>query len=613
MDEIRSPGEMLTDEELFRLEREESLRSLDGLCPPPETEDPACCFMEAGAGAAELPAQPEPGDTGVALTARGDDRPAPSETQSAADCLLSAAEALSVEAQAGEFTRSAYESRKAWLLGQATPEETPALEEKFRALEGDRNNPYGGYCFRSEGTALCVEISPRGTRKLVPLLLAQTVQRLNSIVNFRLDSGEFSRYYYRGGVYLPCPDERLRERLVSELIKEDETLYRYAAVNEAANTLAHMEPVGSVELLDADENVVNLKNGLLRLDTLQREFHTPKRYSTVQLNALWTEKDAPTPNFDRLLAGICGGDKEKQALLLKFMGLCLTNVPGWRLKKSLFLYGPGNTGKSVLRRFIERILGQGNYMNVDLQTMEEDKFAAAQLQGKRLAGASDMGFMKVRQLALFKQLTGGDNVYAQQKGQKPFTFRYRGFLWFCMNEPPLFGGDRGDWVYDRMILFPCGDPVPEQKRDPKLSEKLWAERDAVVRRLILAAKTVIDADYKLEIPDVLEAGKAAYRQENDPAEKFFMTCCRIRPTPEISPLDESTCKNVFEVFRNWCADNAPGYLPKKSDFRKTCARLLNLPEEEIVVRTKKTTFYIFTLTEETLNEYGKDFIIRKTI
>ena len=537
-------------------------------------------------------------------------------TEAAADpeimALLEAeARKLALDAMGGNLTKTQYAARRARLLGQARGAEVPLLEAALAALEGDENSPYGGACFQSEGAALCVEVGPRGTRKLSPLLLAQTVQLQEHIVNFRLDAGEFLRYYYAGGVYRPCPDDRLRERVQTTLLKTDESLYRYAAVVEAANAIAHMPPVGDLTLLNADENVVNFKNGLLRLDTMELTFHTPKYYSTVQLDACWTTEDAPTPAFDRLLAGLTGGDKEKERLLLAFMGLCLTNVPGWKLKKALFLYGPGNTGKSVLRNFIEEILGEGNYANVDLQTLEEDKFAGAQLQGKRLAGTSDMGFLKVRQLALFKQLTGGDNVYAQQKGQKPFSFRYRGFLWFCMNEPPMFGGDKGDWVYERILLFPCGASVPESARDPRLPEKLQTERDAVVRRLILAAKTVIDNGCRLDVPPALEESKQAYRLENDPAEKFFMTCCRLRPTTEISPLDECTCKNVFAVFKNWCADNAPGYVPKKSDFRKTCAALLALPEEEIVVRTNKNRYFTFTVDAETIGEYGEQIFLKR--
>ena len=36
----------------------------------------------------------------------------------------------------------------------------------------------------------------------------------------------------------------------------------------------------------------------------------------------------------------------------------------------------------------------------------------------------------------------------------------RFFLWFCTNEMPNFGGDKGKWVYDRMIIVKCNNVIP---------------------------------------------------------------------------------------------------------------------------------------------------------
>ena len=68
---------------------------------------------------------------------------------------------------------------------------------------------------------------------------------------------------------------------------------------------------------------------------------------------------------------------------------------------------------------------------------------------------------------------------------------------------------------------------------------------------------------------------------------------------------------MFEVFKNWCRDNAPGYPPKKGEFRKTVAGLLCMPEEEIEIRTKKARFFTFTLLPEIKSEYGSDIFVRK--
>ena len=514
----------------------------------------------------------------------------------------------------GNVTLAEYKEYRARLFEVDGVENVRAQLEYFmEEREGDPDRPFGGWCFRGEDRPLFIDLNGKGAEVVVPVRLAEAVRVREGIVKFENGKDAFSRFYYKDGVYLPCPDERLAELLTTAIRDYNPELYKGSAVKEAAGYIDRCAPLGDVSRLDEKESLVVFGNGTLWLGDMKLRHHERDDYATVKLHAAWREEDVPTPVFTAFLRRLCGGDREKMRLLMQFLGLCLTNVPGWRIKKALFLYGDGNTGKSVLRGFIERLLGADNYTNMDLQTLEEDKFAAAQLFGKRLAGSSDMGYMKVRQLALFKQLTGGDQIFAQHKGKTPFTFRYRGFLWFCMNEPPAFGGDRGDWVYDRMILFPCGDALPENERDPRLAEKLWAERDGIARRLILAAKSVIDGGCRLDLPDCLKENKVAYRRKNDPVEQFFVTCCRIRPTPEISPLDECTCKNVFEVFKNWCRDNAPGYPPKKGEFRKTVAGLLCMPEEEMVLKTMKTTYYTFFLTDEVIREYGNDLFLKRNI
>lgn len=517
--------------------------------------------------------------------------------------LYCAAEDLAAAAVAGTVTAKEYFTYKQELLERESAAERPAVEAFFRRRESGGAEPFSDYTFAPYGAPDWAVQTPSGERA-DPVALAQAVQRAGHILTLETQQGNVRQYYYRDGVYRPCTEDRLLERIQHEIVSYNKKLYKGAAVREAAGMIAHATPTGPVSCLDTDENLVNFGNCVLHLDTMETEPHAPRYYSTVQLHADWTEKPEETPVFNAFLSRLCGADPEKERLLKQFMGLILTNVPGWRTKKALFLVGAGNTGKSVLRRLIEQILGPENFVNADLYTLEEDKFAAAELEGRRLAGASDMGFLKMRQLAVFKQLTGGDSVYAQRKGKDPFCFRFNGLLWFCMNEAPRFGGDQGDWVYDRILLFPCGEPVPADLQDPDLLRKLLAEKNGIVHALISAAKEVIEAGYRFAVPDSLRDANAGYRRENDPARQFFMDCCRLRKTPVIDPRDPCTCKNVFEAFRLWCRDNAPGYAPKKGGFRAACARLLAIPEEKIVIRKPTQRYYIFELTQEVREEYG---------
>ena len=97
------------------------------------------------------------------------------------------------------------------------------------------------------------------------------------------------------------------------------------------------------------------------------------------------------------------------------------------MKKSLWMVGPGNTGKSVLKTLVEQILGSHNFIGIDLSEIEA-RFGTGAIYGKRLAGSSDMSFITIKELKTFKKCTGGDSLFAEFKGQSPFQFTYNGLL-----------------------------------------------------------------------------------------------------------------------------------------------------------------------------------------
>lgn len=161
--------------------------------------------------------------------------------------------------------------------------------------------------------------------------------------------------------------------------------------------------------------------------------------------------------FDAYLDMLTNGREDIILLLMEFIGACISNVKGWRMKKALFLVGDGDTGKSQIKSLVERLLGKGNFISIDLKEIES-RFGTGAIYLMRLAGCSDIGFMTVVELKTFKEITGGDSLFAEFKGQQAFEFVYGGLLWFCMNRLPKFGGDDGQWIYDRiMVAYPSGN------------------------------------------------------------------------------------------------------------------------------------------------------------
>jgi len=227
------------------------------------------------------------------------------------------------------------------------------------------------------------------------------------------------------------------------------------------------------------------------------------------------------------------------------MGVALSNIKGYRMKKALFMVGEGNTGKSQLKGLTERLLGSQNYSNIELSQLEE-RFGSYSLFNKRLAGSSDMGYVSVKELKIFKQITGGDNIFMEDKGKSGFSGRFNGVLWFGMNELPKFGGDRGEWVYNRIIPFVCSNVIPENEQDKEITDKMYAERETIIFKATSLDKPVKDTDDITLKDTVLDDFDLEERvTENVGAEQINEIIWR-----EVEKLPERECAVIIDRFKN---------------------------------------------------------------
>lgn len=302
---------------------------------------------------------------------------------------------------------------------------------------------------------------------------------------------------------------------------------------------------------------------------------------------------------------LSGGCHAVENLLLEFMGAIFSNVKGWRMKKALFLYGPGNTGKSQLKSLTERILGKQNFIGIDLAEIEA-RFGTAGIYGKRLAGSSDMSFLTVHELKAFKKCTGGDSLFAEFKGMDGFEFTYGGLLWFCMNRLPKFGGDDGQWVYDRILAVECSNIVPQERQDKRLLEKMYAEREGIVHKALTAFRRAVKDGYRFTEPESVSHARDSYRGTNSTVISFYGECMEERPEGRIN--DSCTTSRMYKVYKAWCQDNNNGYAKTAREFREELASHLGTTFKEMSVHCEKGTFYRnLTLTAETKKQYIREY------
>lgn len=408
------------------------------------------------------------------------------------------------------------------------------------------------------------------------------------------------RYFYINGYYKLITDDELRGLIKACIPLEYQ---KTKDINEVLGLLYTDLKFVPIEQLNADENIINFNNGVLHLDTMELKPHSPDYLSSIRIPCNYY-KDVPAPSthyYDNFISTLTGDREELKTLIQQIMGVVISNVCGYHMKQALFMVGDGDTGKSVMKLFLTNLIGPENFSSVDLKNLET-KFGKILMLNKRLVGTNDMSYMNISELETFKQATGGDPINAEFKGENAIDFIFKGVMWFCGNKLAKFGGDKGDWVYNRVIIIKCDNVVPEEKRDRQLVKHLLEEKEYIVSLAIRGLKQVIDNGYRYDIPDICKKWLDKYKVENDSFLSFFNECL-IERNPEEIIKDNCTCGKIFEVYRAYCSDNNKGHFNTKAEVKN----LLEKMGKADKVKTNGGNVYYkyLTLRPEVKIEYKK--------
>ena len=507
------------------------------------------------------------------------------------------------------------------LIALRTKDDKELLDAVFRKSALYREDKWEREDYREETIIKAIELRDRGRGKAkklppfikinddgvarvsAPLLAKYAQENLNYLLVRDNGTQAVMKYVYQNGVYV-LYDVAMLQGIIKSLIADyDEELVKMSTIKEVVNLLLSDLEYTSQEQLNKDEGLINFQNGLLKIDGERLELipHTPDVLSTIQIPCFWREETIQTPVFDQYMAKLTNGDKDVEQLLLEYMGACISNIQGWRMKKTLFLVGSGNTGKSQLKSLTERLLGKSNFAGIDLSEIEA-RFGTSTIYGKRLVGSSDMSFMNIREIKSLKRITGGDSIHAEFKGQPSFAYTFQGLTWFCMNKLPRFSGDTGQWVYDRIMVVECQNVIPPEKQDKQLLDKMYAEREGIVQKAIHAFVRVIANGYRFSEPESVKVARSKYQAENSTVITFFEEC--MCPWPNgIVDIKGCTTGKIHDAYREWCKRNNNGHAKSGKEFRDELSAFLCTTFADISTRRNGNTFYKdYTLTKEAKEE-----------
>jgi P4 family phage/plasmid primase-like protien len=412
---------------------------------------------------------------------------------------------------------------------------------KYRVAER-RVEGSGGYGLAVPAASVGTEVRPRQFIERGRLLAAELREAVWDWETLARGPGRML-YRYRGGVWRPDGDQAV-QAVVAQLMGDD---YRPTHAYNVIEATAALAPRTITD--EPLPDLINFRNGLLYLPTLELLPHSPDVPSLNQLPHDW-EPGAAAPRAERFMQEVF----PTQAAQLGWEMLGYAMYDGNPLQKAALLLGEGANGKGEYLRIVEAVLGGDNIAAVPLQTLGENRFAAAELFGKLANIAGDLPSAYVTNTATFKKLTGGDVVHAERKFRDPFTFTARAFPMFSANEVP--GSEDASYGYlRRWVVVPfAGRFGPSD--EPGLTETLAAEAPGIIVRAVEALGEVLARGAFVE-PEAVAEAKEDFARFIDPVRAFCEET--LRPLPDAI----ATRHDVYAVYKEWTEEEGIGALSQK--------------------------------------------------
>lgn len=255
-------------------------------------------------------------------------------------------------------------------------------------------------------------------------------------------------YKYDDGVYVEAGSQVRNE--IKDMIAHDHLISQNRIMECFRLVLDDVRLHKTPSELNANKQLINFKNGVWDIANKQLIPHDPKYLHTLQIPHEVGEYVPFTETALYKYLKLCRLPKDDVKMIVKYMAYCLTMDYG--LKTFMILCGPSNTGKSVLIRFIENLVGRQNTSALSMHDLNV-KFYPAQLHSKLLNACADNSSLPLSSIENLKKLTGGDNIMHERKGKDPFFFVSFAKLIFSFNQLPLQLEEKSNAFYKRMRIL----------------------------------------------------------------------------------------------------------------------------------------------------------------
>jgi len=393
------------------------------------------------------------------------------------------------------------------------------------------------------------------------------------------------RYDDEEGIYSPDGERflgELAERLLGDFLTNQQ-------VRELVGRVTRLSGVERDEIHTPPNRLV-VANGIVDLRTGELDDWTPHEHHRTRLDVEY-HPDAECPRIDEFFSEIVRDNDV--GTLYQLAAHCIYRE--YINEKAAMLVGDGQNGKSVFLSLLVEFLGEYNVSHRSLQDLDGERFAANSLEGKLANLHPDMGDESVRDLGVFKKLTGRDSMTADVKYEKPIKFENHATLVFAANRMPAMQEDTHAlwrrWIY---LNFPykfsaddpdAKDPVPKRVLMRELTDE--SELEGLLARCVDELSAWWDGrDLFDDVMPPSEVRKKMKRA-SEPIYDFAVTC--LEPADDDDWLAKEDVRQCYREYAR--AEDLPTQPDNVFGERLLGVRDLQLESVQRRVEGKRVTAY----------------------
>lgn len=413
--------------------------------------------------------------------------------------------------------------------------------------------------------------------KLKPAEIAPII--IDELPPLAVERGSDDIFYYEDNHYKKFHKEDLF-RFIYKFFMDNDSLDTWSRNKQEEIFSAIKYNPTKIALVDFNDHgpLLNVKNGVLDLDTLELKEHSPEYYFNYIVDVEYDPEAKECPTFKYFLESLFNHideernitpDEETISAVLQICGYLL--YPENKMEKFFMFLGNGANGKSLLIDVIKSFFPKEFITSLSLQILSsETSFQREQLQQSRINISAEEKGQKVDSEQI-KRIVSGQDISVDRKFEKCLNIQPQAKIVVDSNGLPYFNdasygtlrriyalGFNNKFVPEdeyKNIQDPVSYRIFKQRDRNQFLDDIMKEKSAIFNLFLSGLKQLEANNWQLPETPNTQAIMKEYQEQTDSLGTFLLENYEAIQTPAWEGL---RTEDVLNDFREYYERHFPG-------------------------------------------------------